>query len=205
LRENDGAGTDAAKNGEIVGTNTIITGADKSDSAEAARTLSARVHATQVDRAGQPYATHPARVAQRAAELADLHQLSADERATLISAAYLHDVVEDSGENGHPDVTTTDLSDLGFTAACVEIVRLVTKTGHGTTDDSYYEAIVENTLARLTKIADISDNSNISRQQLLAALGRPVKQEKYLHAIALMALTEIERAWFDRAIQLPAV
>jgi (p)ppGpp synthase/HD superfamily hydrolase len=189
--------------GEIVATEKNIDGSNKPDSIDAARTLSARVHATQVDRAGQPYATHPERVAHRAGELADLHQLSPEERATLISAAYLHDVVEDSGENGHPEVTIVALRDLGFSAACVDIVRLVTKTGHGTTDDTYYEAIIENRLARLTKIADISDNSNISRQQLLASLGRPVKQQKYLHAIELMALDAREREWFDEAIREP--
>ena len=171
------------------------------DSVDAARALSARVHAAQVDRAGQPYKTHPERVAQRAAELADLHHLDARERETALSAAYLHDVVEDSGENGHPKVTFDNLRELGFSADCVEIVRLVTKTGHGTTDDSYYLGIVGNRLARLTKIADITDNSNLSRQQMLEALGRPVKNDKYLHAIELMRLTQPEKTWFDEAIQ----
>jgi len=173
------------------------------ESVKAARELSARVHAAQVDRAGQPYSTHPERVAQRASELADLHHLDASERETVLSAAYLHDVVEDSGENGHPKVTIDNLLELGFSADCVEIVRLVTKLGHGTTDDSYYDAIVGNRLARLTKIADITDNSNLSRQQLLEALGRPVKNDKYLHAIELMRLTQPEKTWFDEAIQRP--
>ncbi len=102
---------------------------------EAARELSARVHAAQADRAGQPYSSHPERVAQRAVALADLHHLGASEWATLLSATYLHDVVEDSGENGHPKVTIENLLELGFSADCAEIVRLVTKTGHGTTGD----------------------------------------------------------------------
>gem|GEM_PF-2009898 len=45
----------------------------------------------------------------------------------------------------------------------------------------------------------------MSRQQLLASLGRAVKREKYLHAIELMALSDHERAWFDDAVRKPVV
>lgn len=50
------------------------------------RSIIAAAHRGQVDKAGQPYITHPARVAARVA---------GDENA--VAAAWLHDVVEDTG------------------------------------------------------------------------------------------------------------
>lgn len=60
--------------------------------AKLAEQIAAAAHDGQVDKAGQPYIAHPARVAARVA---------GDERA--VAAAWLHDVVEDT------DVTLADL------------------------------------------------------------------------------------------------
>jgi (p)ppGpp synthase/HD superfamily hydrolase len=73
-------------------------------------------------------------------------------------AAVLHDVVEDG------DVTLERLRAEGFPAAVVEAVDALTKREH---EEDDYEAFIRraalNPIAREVKLADLRDNSDLSR------------------------------------------
>lgn len=75
-----------------------------------AEALARAAHEGQVDKAGQPYATHPERVAARVA--------GDDE---LVAIAWLHDVVEDTG------ITLDELRGKGFPESVVTAVDALTK------------------------------------------------------------------------------
>jgi (p)ppGpp synthase/HD superfamily hydrolase len=126
------------------------------------------VHRGQIDKAGQPYFYHPARVAR------SLRKLGMDD--AVVAAGYLHDVVEDT------PATAEDLLDLGFSQRTVDAVKLVTKKP-GQSLDGYYGAIRKNPDAMQVKIADIADNLDPERLKLLLPSVQERLKEKYLRAI----------------------
>jgi GTP pyrophosphokinase len=81
------------------------------EDAKDALAYAAMKHAGQTRAGGQPYITHPARVAQYIKQYKQSHNLDA-----LLSAAYLHDTIEDT------DTTHEDLEKLfgGLVAALVK-------------------------------------------------------------------------------------
>ncbi len=122
-------------------------------------------HQGQVDRAGQPYIGHLARVAQRLAE------------PELQVVAWLHDSIEDAG------VSFADLA-VGFGEATARaVVALTHQQGEGYL--AYVARLREEPVARLVKISDLIDNSNLSRlpQVTLADVER---QGKYNQALRLL-------------------
>ncbi|MCC4250173.1 MULTISPECIES: HD domain-containing protein [Microbacterium] len=120
---------------------------------EQARSLAAAAHEGQVDKAGQPYLTHPARVAGRVAG-----------NATLEAIAWLHDVVEDTP-------VTLDQLRQQFPEDVVDAVDAITKRP-GEDKPAYYDRVAANPLARAVKMADLADNSDPGR---LAALDPPTR------------------------------
>ena len=111
---------------------------------EKAIAIAARAHAGQVDKAGQPYILHPIPVM--------LRMSSEAERITGV----LHDVIEDS------DVTLDDLRDEGFDAAILEALDALTKRpGESRMDAAGRARLVP--LARVVKLADNAENSDLSR------------------------------------------
>ena len=98
----------------------------------------------QLDKAGAPYILHPLRM-----------MLSVDTPEARM-AAVLHDVVEDTS------VTLQQLRDEGFPDSVLSAVQALTK--HEGKD---YEALIRragaNRLARMVKLADLRDNSDLSR------------------------------------------
>lgn len=115
----------------------------------AAKALATAAHATQTDKAGRPYITHPQRVAARVA---------GDSRAE--AAAWLHDVVEDSS------ITLADLAADGFDPEIIRAVDALTRRD-GEPPEDYYARIRAVPLALRVKFADLADNTDPHR---LAAL-----------------------------------
>lgn len=136
---------------------------------ENAIALAAKAHSGQVDKAGAPYILHPLRMM--------LKLTTPEERM----AALLHDVVEDCG------VTLDDLRAQGFSEAVVAAVDALTRR-----DGESYESFVERAdldpIGRRVKLADLEDNSDLSR------IPNPTPRdferlEKYRRAIAYLQAT----------------
>jgi (p)ppGpp synthase/HD superfamily hydrolase len=111
---------------------------------ERAIEIAARAHAGQVDKAGQPYILHPLRLM--------LAVTTPHERMTAV----LHDVVEDT------PITLDDLKSEGFPTEVLEAVHALTKT-KGESRIAAARRAANNPIARVVKLADVTDNMDISR------------------------------------------
>lgn len=106
--------------------------------------IAAKHHAGDTDKAGKPYLLHPLRL------------MFAVNTEFEMMAAVLHDVVEDT------PVTLADLKDEGFHADVIRAVDALTKKR----GESRLEAAAraaQDPIARVVKIADVTDNMDISR------------------------------------------
>lgn len=101
-------------------------------------------HDGQVDKGGQPYIGHPLRV------------MNAVETVEEKIVAVLHDAVEDS------DLTLEDLAAAGFSDVIVEAIDAITKRPEEKRKD-YLQRVMNNKIALKVKIADMTDNMDISR------------------------------------------
>ena len=111
---------------------------------ERAIAIAATAHAGQIDKAGAPYILHPLRVMMAVASLEEK------------MAAVLHDTVEDT------DVTFEQLRDAGFPESVIEAIGALTKTDGESRIDAAQRAVV-NPIARVVKLADVTDNMDLSR------------------------------------------
>lgn len=136
---------------------------------EKAIEIASAAHAGQRDQQGSPYILHPLRVMSRVD----------GEAAQMV--AVLHDVVEDT------TVTLDDLRAAGFSADVITAVECVTHRQQ----ESYAEYVIRcnsNALARQVKLADLEENSQITRVLLrrdreeadLARIHRYVLSYKFL-------------------------
>jgi (p)ppGpp synthase/HD superfamily hydrolase len=137
---------------------------------ERAIEIAAQVHTGQVDKAGQPYILHPLRL------------MLAVSSTEARMAAVLHDVVEDS----EGAVTLETLRAEGFSGDVVAAVEALTKRKD---EENEYEAFIRrlapNPLAREVKLADLRDNSDLSR--IAAPTERDRERiKKYRRAIAYL-------------------
>ena len=127
-------------------------------------------HAKQVDKAGQPYIGHIERVAAR---------VTSDEAKCV---AWLHDVLEDSDVLPEAEMRRIFGDDI------TEDVLSVTHR-----EDESYEDFVrraaENPLGREVKIADLIDNSNLSRLDVVT-LKDVQRQRKYNDALMYLLARE---------------
>jgi (p)ppGpp synthase/HD superfamily hydrolase len=135
---------------------------------ERAIALAAEAHAGQVDKAGAPYILHPLRVMLRLA--------SVEERI----AAVLHDVVEDCGW------TLERLRAEGFSDRVIAAIDALTRRPAETYEQFVLRAAA-NPIARRVKLADLWDNSDLSR------IANPTPKdheriEKYRRAIAQLKM-----------------
>jgi (p)ppGpp synthase/HD superfamily hydrolase len=111
---------------------------------EKALQIAAHAHEGQQDKHGQPYIFHPLRV------------MSAVEGAEARIVAVLHDVIEDTS------VTAEDLRREGFSESILEALDLLTHRK----DEPYVNYVVRckgHDVARRVKLADLEDNSRLSR------------------------------------------
>lgn len=142
-------------------------GLSPADIAAYAQAIARAAHEGQVDKAGQAYIAHPARLA--AAVRGD----------DAVAVAWLHDVVEDTA------VTLSDLETL-FPPEIVAAVDAITRRD-GETPEEYYARIRTTPLAVTVKLADIADNADPARLALLDEKTRNRLTRKY--ARSLNALT----------------
>ncbi len=111
---------------------------------ERAIEIAAKAHSGQVDKAGQPYVLHPLRLM--------LAVSTPHERM----AAVLHDVVEDT------PVTLSDLEGEAFPVEVIAAVQLLTKRPGESRIEAAHRAAA-NAIARAVKLADVTDNMDLSR------------------------------------------
>jgi (p)ppGpp synthase/HD superfamily hydrolase len=130
----------------------------------AAEAFARNAHEGQVDKAGEPYITHPERVAARL------------DGTTEKVVAWLHDVVED---------TDVELCDLPFPADVVAAVDAMTKRPGESLDD-YISRVRANPIAIAVKYADVADNSSPERLERLDARTRERLERKYARTLALL-------------------
>ena len=109
--------------------------------------IAAEAHEGQLDKVGEPYILHPLRMMLR---------LSTPEERVV---AVLHDVVEDC-----PGWTLERLRARGFAEAVVEAVDALTRrVEEGESYEAFVLRAAANPLARRVKLADLEDNSDLSR------------------------------------------
>ncbi len=111
---------------------------------EDAIALAVRAHRGQTDKAGAPYVLHVLRVMLRMPD------------ETAMTAAVLHDVVEDTPH------TLDGLRAAGFSEAVVDAVDALTRRG-GETYEAFVRRAGRNPVARLVKRADLEDNMDLRR------------------------------------------
>jgi (p)ppGpp synthase/HD superfamily hydrolase len=113
-------------------------------SLERAIAIAAMAHEGQVDKGGAPYILHPLQVMLR---------LQDPEARTV---AVLHDVVEDS------PVSLEDLRVQGFSEGVLSALEALTKR-EGEDYQAFVERAGRDPLARQVKLADLAENSDLSR------------------------------------------
>jgi hypothetical protein len=139
---------------------------------ERAIAIAAQAHEGQTDRGGAPYILHPLRLMMSLA--------TAEERIVAV----LHDVVEDS------ELTFEDLQNEGFAPEVLEALKAVTKMEAEDYGDFVLRAAA-NPIGRRVKLADLRDNSDLSR--IPAPTARDYERKaKYERAIA--AIEAVSRA-----------
>lgn len=131
-----------------------------------AEALARRAHASQTDKAGQPYIGHVARVAAGVRGDADAE-----------AVAWLHDVVEDCpGFAAEVDA---------FPAHIRAAVHCLTRRKDLPAHD-YYAGIRANPLALKVKLSDIADNSDPARLQYLPVEMQQRLRDKYAQALVAL-------------------
>jgi (p)ppGpp synthase/HD superfamily hydrolase len=134
---------------------------------ERAIAIAAQAHAGQVDKAGAPYVLHPLRMMLRVA--------SPEERIVAV----LHDVCEDC-----PGWTFDRLKAEGFSDGILAALDSVTKRD-GEDYESFVRRAAGNPIGRSVKLADLSDNCDLSR--IASPSPRDHERiEKYRRAIDLI-------------------
>jgi (p)ppGpp synthase/HD superfamily hydrolase len=134
---------------------------------ERAIAIAAEAHQGQTDKAGAPYILHPLRIM--------LTLNTNEERITAV----LHDIVEDRGW------TFDRLRAEGFSDRIVNAIDSVTRRP----DETYEEFVAraaKNPIGRRIKLADLKDNSDLSRIKNPSDLDYK-RFEKYQRAILAIA------------------
>ena len=129
---------------------------------EVAEFVARAVHSgpSAVDANGVLYIQHPMRVSNIVAALFSEHS---ELEANAYSAAWLHDVIEDSEKHFGEQVTQDDLLVMGFSPEVVIAVGLLSKEAYYV-EDEYLDRIADNEIARIVKFADLADNTSPLRR-----------------------------------------
>lgn len=130
-------------------------------------------HSGQVDKSGEPYFDHVARVAHYVRGAMDLDGGWTGPQIELaVCAAYLHDVLED---------TEIDKDRLLSMTGDEELVEIVDALTHRKNEPrvEYIARVKQNQYARLVKYFDIVDNTNPSRLDRLDRETRARLVNKY--------------------------
>lgn len=128
--------------------------------------LAKEKHRHQRDKGGHPYIFHPIRVARRCKTI---------EEKTV---AIMHDLIEDT------DVTPEFLIAHGIPSDIVEAVKALTRNA-GEEYMDFVERCSKNSIARCVKIADLTDNLDLSRLKSISDNDLQ-RVEKYKRALAIL-------------------
>lgn len=139
---------------------------------ELAMSVATRYHGGQQDKAGRPYITHPARVAE----------LVRHSGGTWVqeAAAWLHDVIEDTS------CTITDLRIKGIPESVITIVAFMTHE-EGLPNPMYWKQIRLYEPSVLVKLCDIYDN--LSPERMCYLDQETQNRLRFKYSSAMMALT----------------
>lgn len=140
---------------------------------ELALSIAREAHEGQVDKSGHAYIEHPTRVAER------LRRRHPDAGAGVIAAALLHDVLEDT------ELTRNDLICRGIPSDVVDDVEAVTKRA-GEPAEEYFARVRARAGARAVKHADIEDNTDPARLEMLDEATRQRLIAKYTRSLQLL-------------------
>ena len=113
-------------------------------SLEKAIVIAARYHANQVDKGNAPYIFHSLRVMMAMPDI----------ESQIVGV--LHDVVEDS------DYNLSDLMADGFSENVIAALDAISRRPVEKYAD-FIERVADNPIAKIVKIADLRDNSNLGR------------------------------------------
>lgn len=141
---------------------------------EAALSIACQAHHGQLDKAGHPYIEHVLRVAQA---------VSSDPAAEVV--ALLHDVIEDCPQ-------WRDRVVEAFPDSVVGSVLLLTRDA-SIPVEAYYAAIRQDPTALKVKLADIADNSDPKRLELLDTATAARLRTKYAKAIRLLGEPNVDK------------
>ena len=108
--------------------------------------IALEAHKGALDKGGNPYILHPLRL---------MLQMDSEEEMIV---AILHDVVEDSEK-----WSFDKLQAEGFSKKIINSLRSVTKENENEDYEKFIDRSVKDKIGRKVKIADISDNLDISR------------------------------------------
>ena len=103
-------------------------------------------HKNVSDKGGNPYMLHPLRL---------MLQMDSEEEMIV---AILHDVVEDSEK-----WSFDKLKEEGFSKKIINSLRSITKENKNEDYEKFIDRSIKDKIGRKVKIADISDNLDISR------------------------------------------
>lgn len=140
----------------------------KSPLVQAALLVAVHAHQGQVDKSGKPYVLHPLRVMLYGPATPE-HQ----------AAALLHDVVEDT------PVTLADLEAVGFPLPVVVAVDHLTQRKDAETHTAYIVRCARDPLARAVKYADLRDNMDPVRMDVLGSRSASL-MERYRKSLDLL-------------------
>ena len=121
--------------------------------------LAKTAHEGQVDKGGHPYIDYQLRVRNNV------------ETVEQKIVAVLHDAVEDS------NLRLKDLRTEGFSEVIVEAIAAIAKR-EGEKRKDYLKRVMDNPLTLRVKIADMSDNADISRKDLSASIPNPTDKDR---------------------------
>lgn len=136
-------------------------------SLDAAIAMAVHAHAGQYDKGGQQYILHPLRV------MLSMHT----EQHRIV--AVLHDVVEDSADIRLPEI------EQAFGGRIAAAVDALTKR-KGESYDDYLSRVKADEIARLVKLADLKDNSDLGRLMRHPDETDRKRLDKYLRARAIL-------------------
>lgn len=111
--------------------------------------IATKAHQNQVDKAGKPYILHPIRVMMKM------------ENETEQIVAILHDVLEDCSDYDEESLITE-----GFSSEVVEALSVLNRNNYPDYQ-AYIWNVDRNPIARVVKIADLEDNINVLRLNIL--------------------------------------
>ena len=130
--------------------------------------VAAHAHDGQLDKSGKPYILHPLRVMQQ--------QDPGDETAQVV--AVLHDVIEDT------NITLADLKQMGFPPGVIDAINALTRKANEPYD-KYIERVALNKIASKVKLADLTDNMDLSRLDRITQKDLD-RHSKYANAYAYL-------------------